>query len=217
MANQVLKMTSVIGTYRTSNKMTLAAVRRVRQTGFTLMEVLLVVLLMGLAASAVTLSMGGGGQKQSLDRLAQQFMMSSEMVLDETVLSGHFIGIVIEEDSYEYVFYDEEGNWKPLEQDRLLANRQMEPGIELVLVLDGLPLVQEDEEQDSWFDEPLIEKSADEKKKYPEPQILLFPSGEMSAFELAFVAKDEMGKEIEVVVVGDSLGRLKLNYEDDDR
>ena len=39
----------------------------------------------------------------------------------------------------------------------------------------------------------------------------------MSAFELAFVAKDEMGKEIEVVVVGDSLGRLKLNYEDDDR
>ncbi len=210
-------MTLVTGTYRISNKMTLAAASRIRQSGFTLMEVLLVVLLMGLAATAVTLSMGGAGQKQSLERLAQQFMMSSEMVLDETVLSGHFIGIVVEQDSYEYVYYDEEGNWKPLEQDRLLASRQMEPGIELVLILDGLPLVQDDEEDESWFDEPLIEKSADEKKKYPEPQILLFPSGEMSAFELAFVAKDAMDKEIEVVVVGDALGRLKLNYEDDVR
>jgi general secretion pathway protein H len=188
---------------------------RVRQAGFTLMEVLLVVLLMGLAASAVTLSMGGSNQQKGLERVAHQFMMSAEMVLDETVLSGQFIGIVVEKDSYEYVYYDE-GKWKKLEQDRLLSTRQMEPGVELHLVLDGLPLVQEDEEQDSWFDEPLIEKSADDKKKYPEPQILLFPSGEMSAFELSFVTKNEMNKEIEVVVVGDVLGRLKLDYEEDD-
>lgn len=174
------------------------------------------VLLMGLAASAVTLSMGGASQEKALERLAVQFMMSAEMVLDETVLSGQFIGIVVEKDSYEYVYYDyDDGKWKPLEQDRLLSARQMEPGFELHLVLDGLPLVQEDEEQDSWFDEPLIEPSADDKKKYPEPQILLFPSGEMSAFELSFVTRNEMNKEIEVVVFGDVLGRLKLDHEDD--
>ncbi|MGS0682231.1 type II secretion system minor pseudopilin GspH [Shewanella sp. 125m-7] len=186
-----------------------------RQTGFTLMEVLLVVLLMGLAATAVTLGMGGASKEKALERTALQFMMSTEMVLDETVLSGHFIGIVIEDTSYKYVYYDE-GQWKPLEQDRLLVERQMEPGVELVLVLDGLPLVQEDEEQDSWFDEPLIEKSADDKKKFPEPQILLFPSGEMSAFELSFVSEDEMKQDIEVVVFGDVLGRLRMGFEDED-
>ncbi|MCL1050304.1 type II secretion system minor pseudopilin GspH [Shewanella abyssi] len=209
-------MILVTGICRTSNKMTSPRVAQARQAGFTLMEVLLVVLLMGLAASAVTLSMGGASQQKGLERLAVQFMMSAEMVLDETVLSGQFIGIVVEKDSYEYVYYDEEGKWKRLEQDRLLSARQMEPGIELHLVLDGLPLVQDDEEDDSWFDEPLIEKSADDKKKYPEPQILLFPSGEMSAFELSFVTKNEMDKEIEVVVVGDVLGRLKLDHEDDE-
>ncbi|MCL1059439.1 type II secretion system minor pseudopilin GspH [Shewanella gelidimarina] len=209
-------MISVTGTCRTYNKMTLSRIVRARQAGFTLMEVLLVVLLMGLAASAVTLSMGGASQEKALERLAVQFMMSAEMVLDETVLSGQFIGIVVEKDSYEYVYYDyDDGKWKPLEQDRLLSARQMEPGFELHLVLDGLPLVQEDEEQDSWFDEPLIEPSADDKKKYPEPQILLFPSGEMSAFELSFVTRNEMNKEIEVVVFGDVLGRLKLDHEDD--
>ncbi|WP_220769965.1 type II secretion system minor pseudopilin GspH [Shewanella sp. MBTL60-007] len=202
------------GIYRTSNKMILPRVKLARQTGFTLMEVLLVVLLMGLAATAVTLGMGGASKEKALERTAQQFMMATEMVLDETVLSGHFVGIVIEDTSYKFVYYDE-GKWKPLEQDRLLAERQMEPGVEMVLVLDGLPLVQEDEEQDSWFDEPLIEKSADEKKKFPEPQIMLFPSGEMSAFELSFVSKDEMQQDIEVVVFGDALGRLRMGFEDE--
>lgn len=215
MVSQVLKMILATGIYRISNKMILPRVKLARQTGFTLMEVLLVVLLMGLAATAVTLGMGGASKEKALERTAQQFMMATEMVLDETVLSGHFVGIVIEDSSYKFVYYDE-GKWKPLEQDRLLAERQMEPGVEMVLVLDGLPLVQEDEEQDSWFDEPLIEKSADEKKKFPEPQIMLFPSGEMSAFELAFVSKDEMQQDIEVVVFGDALGRLRMGFEDED-
>ncbi len=208
-------MILVTGIYRISNKMSLLRLNLARQTGFTLMEVLLVVLLMGLAATAVTLGMGGASKEKALERTAQQFMMSTEMVLDETVLSGHFVGIVIEDASYKYVYYDE-GKWKPLEQDRLLAEREMEPGVEIVLVLDGLPLVQDDEEQDSWFDEPLIEKSADEKKKFPEPQIMLFPSGEMSAFELSFVSEDEMKQDIEVVVFGDALGRLRMGFEDEE-
>ncbi|MBE7216761.1 type II secretion system minor pseudopilin GspH [Shewanella benthica] len=189
--------------------------KQLRQQGFTLMEVLLVVLLMGLAASAVTMTMGGADGKKELERTALQFMTATEMVLDETVLSGHFIGIVIEKTSYKYVFYDE-GKWKSLDRDRILAERQMKDGVEISLVLDGLPLVQEDEEQDSWFDEPFIdEKTEAEKKKFPEPQILLFPSGEMSAFEMTFFSEDEQGNEIEALVVGDSLGRLSLGRDDE--
>ncbi|GIU42395.1 type II secretion system minor pseudopilin GspH [Shewanella colwelliana] len=184
-----------------------------RQFGFTLMEVLLVVLIMGLAASAVTFTTGGADKQQALERVARQFMASTELVLDETVLSGHFIGIVIDKDHYEFVFYDE-GKWKPLQQDRLLAAREMEYDVQMHLTLEGMPLSQEDEEQDSWFDEPLIEPSAEDKKKFPEPQVMLFPSGEMSSFELAFVSKDERGNEIEALVIGDALGRLTLGRDD---
>ncbi|QFU24929.1 type II secretion system minor pseudopilin GspH [Shewanella eurypsychrophilus] len=184
------------------------------QKGFTLMEVLLVVLLMGLAASAVTMTMTGADSKKALERTALQFMSATEMVLDETVLSGHFIGVVVDDTSYKFVYYDE-GKWKPLDKDRILAERQMEHGVQISLMLDGLPLVQEDEESDSWFDEPLIEKTEDDKKKFPEPQILLFPSGEMSAFEMTFFREDEQGKEIEALVVGDSLGRLTLGRYDE--
>lgn len=64
--------------------------------GFTLLEVMLVVLLMGLAATAVTMTMGNSGPKQQLTREAQRFMAATETVLDETVLSGQFIGIVVD-------------------------------------------------------------------------------------------------------------------------
>ncbi len=210
MVNQVPKMISVTGIYRISNKMI-----KLRQTGFTLMEVMLVILLMGLTAAAVTMSIGNSGPQQALERTAQQFMAATELVLDETVLSGQFIGIVIEKTSYQFVFY-KDGKWNPLEKDRMLSEKQMETGVSLNLVLDGLPLVQEDEEEKSWFDEPFIEAKTEDKKKHPEPQIMLFPSGEMSAFELSFIAKTDKGQ-IDVLVVGDALGRLTLGRPDEIR
>lgn len=211
MVNQVPKMTSVTGIYRISNKML-----KLRHAGFTLMEVMLVILLMGLTAAAVTMSIGNSGPQQALDRTARQFIAATEMVLDETVLSGQFIGIVIEKTSYQFVFY-KDGKWDPLDKDRLLSEKQMEPGVVMNLVLDGLPLVQDDEEDDSWFEEPLIEPSADDKKKHPEPQVMLFPSGEMSAFELTFIAKTDKGQQAEALVVGDALGRLTIGRPDETR
>ena len=103
-----------------------------------------------------------------------------------------------------------------MEKDRILSEKQMEPGVVINLVLDGLPLAQEDEQDDSWFKEPLIEPSAEDKKKHPEPQILLFPSGEMSAFELSFITKTDKGP-LDVLVVGDALGRLTLGRPDEIR
>lgn len=201
-------MISVTGIYRTSNRM-----RKLRHAGFTLMEVMLVILLMGLSAAAVTMSIGNSGPQQALEKTAQQFIAATELVLDETVLSGYFVGIVVEKNSYRFVYY-KDGKWSPLEKDRILSEKQMEPGVTLNLVLDGLPLVQEDEEDESWFDKPLIEPSAEDKKKHPEPQILLFPSGEMSAFELSFIAKTDSGL-LNVLVVGDALGRLTLGRGDE--
>ncbi|MGL5046828.1 MAG: type II secretion system minor pseudopilin GspH [Shewanella sp.] len=189
---------------------------KLRHAGFTLMEVMLVILLMGLSAAAVTMSIGNSGPQQALDRTARQFIAATEMVLDETVLSGLFIGIVIEKTRYQFVVY-KDGQWEPLDKDRLLSEKQMEQGVELNLVLDGLPLVQEDEEKDSWFEEPLIEPSTDDKKKHPEPQVMLFPSGEMSAFELTFIAKTNKGQQAEALVVGDALGKLTLGRPDETR
>ncbi|WP_372872586.1 type II secretion system minor pseudopilin GspH [Shewanella sp.] len=182
--------------------------------GFTLIEVLLVVLLMGIAAAAVTLSLPSSGIKPELDKAATQFVAATDLIRDEAVLSGQFLGVVVEENQYQYVIF-KEGKWNRLENDRLLALREMQPGISLNLIVEGLPLDQE-EEQESWFDEPFIdEPSAEEKAKNPEPQILVFPSGEMTAFELNFLGREQLGDEVTVLVTGDALGRVRIGRPDD--
>ena len=147
-----------------------------RQAGFTLLEVLLVALLMGLTAAAVTMTTSTAGPEQALTKTARKFIATTELVIEETILSGQFLGIVVEEDEYQFVYY-KEGQWEPLTGDRQLAPQQMEQDVSMSLLLDGLPLVQDDEEDESWFDEPLIDESKEDKKKNPEPQILLFQVG----------------------------------------
>ncbi|MCL1077150.1 type II secretion system protein GspH [Parashewanella spongiae] len=194
--------------------------KSLRQAGFTLLEVMLVVLLMGLSAAVVTLSFSHAGAQEALEKQAKKFIASAELVLDETVLSGQLLGLVIEPDSYRFVMYHEQ-KWQPLESDRLLGDQVMPEGVGLEVVVDGLPLVQSDEDDQSLFDDdsgdPLIDRTEEEKKKHPEPQILLFPSGEISAFELHFITTDEYGNNIDVLVVGDSLGRLTLGRPDEEQ
>ncbi|QSX33514.1 type II secretion system minor pseudopilin GspH [Shewanella avicenniae] len=184
-----------------------------RQQGFTLLEVMLVVLLMGLMAAAVTLSIGSGGQQQVLNREAQRFMATTEALQDEAVLSGGFFGIVVEEQKYHYVML-KEGKWRPIEQDNLLSERQLPAGIVTDLEVEGLPLEQ-DEQQQSWFGEPFIEADAAERKKFPEPQIMLLPSGEMTGFKLRFIAAGDEGLPLEKLVSGNSLGRMVLGEFDE--
>ncbi|KFZ36616.1 general secretion pathway protein GspH [Shewanella mangrovi] len=184
-----------------------------RQQGFTLLEVMLVVLLMGLMAAAVTMSIGSGGQQQVLSREAQRFMATTEALQDEAVLSGGFFGIVVEEHKYHFVVMHE-GKWHPIEQDNLLSERELPAGIVTDLEVEGLPLEQ-DEEQQSWFDEPLIDTNAEEKKKFPEPQIMLLPSGEMTSFKLRFIAAGDAGQQLEKLVSGNNLGRLMLGEFDE--
>ncbi|MGB0893097.1 MAG: type II secretion system minor pseudopilin GspH [Parashewanella sp.] len=186
-----------------------------RQFGFTLLEVMLVVLLMGLAATAVTLSLSSVGPEKKLEKQAKKFIASLELVLDETVLSGQFWGVVIKPDHYQFVTYKDE-KWQQFENDRLLAGHDMQDGISLEVTIDGLPLKQSDEENESWFkDDDSDDDTEFGKKKQPEPQILLFPSGELSPFELHFLSKDDKGDQLDVLVTGDALGRIMLGRPDE--
>ncbi|MFQ6372258.1 type II secretion system minor pseudopilin GspH [Shewanella sp. YIC-542] len=183
-----------------------------RSRGFTLLEVMLVVLLMGLMAAAVTLSIGGGNQQQQLLREAQRFVAVTETLADEAVLSGQFVGVVIDKNAYRYVIYLDD-KWQPLQRDNLLGEHTLPAGISTDLQVEGLPLDQE-EEQASLFgdDKPFDQRQ--QKQRHPEPQIMLLPSGEMSSFELTFIASGG-DQPYEQLVSGDNLGRMTLGSFDE--
>ncbi|MDF0534573.1 type II secretion system minor pseudopilin GspH [Shewanella yunxiaonensis] len=189
--------------------------RRLRLQGFTLLEVMLVILLMGLMAAAVTLSIGGGDQQQQLKREAQRFISVTEAVADEAVLSGQFVGIVVDKNAYHYVIYIDD-KWQPLQRDNLVSEHQLPEGISTDIEVEGLPLDQ-DEDKDSLFDDDKKPFDDDPKQQNnPEPQIMLLPSGEMTGFELTFIASGGE-QHYQQLVSGDNLGRLVMGRFDEDR
>ena len=70
---------------------------RHHQAGFTLLEVLLVAMLMGLVATAVTLSMGGARGDRELDKQARRFMATLQQAQEYSVMDGRLVGLRIED------------------------------------------------------------------------------------------------------------------------
>ncbi|WP_028109413.1 type II secretion system minor pseudopilin GspH [Ferrimonas futtsuensis] len=180
-----------------------------RQAGFTLLEIMLVLVLIGVAAMSVTLTVGGDPRQETLDKAANEFAAVVSMALEESVISGQELGLVVEEDHYLFARFNlDKNDWEQLVGDRLYRERRMPDGVILSLSVEGMPLKQSDEDEESEFglDRSLFEKSDEEKRKTPEPQLILLPSGEITPFTLQFEeisARPTLVIELEGNAIGD--------------
>jgi general secretion pathway protein H len=69
---------------------------RNRQRGFSLIELMAVLVVVGLALGIVTVSVGHGGpEKQLYDKL-EQFLIQSDFATEHAVISGEALGIMLE-------------------------------------------------------------------------------------------------------------------------
>lgn len=163
--------------------------------GFTLLEILLVVALIGLAATAVTLTIGRSGPEDKMVTEGQRFIALFQLVQEETELAGQELGLRVEDHGYLWVALDGEGKWQPLADDRYLTEKRFDDSISLTLALDDLPFQQEERLSEGgklFEDKPLFEEQGEEQKY--EPQVLIFPGGEATPFSLTFKHLDLAGE-----------------------
>ncbi|MDH3647577.1 MAG: type II secretion system minor pseudopilin GspH [Gammaproteobacteria bacterium] len=145
--------------------------------GFTLLEIMVVVIIIGIIVTLAILSLGDSGARR-LDEEAYRFSSLIRLAADEAVLQGREIGLAVKRESYSFhVFDDQLRQWTPLATELVFRERKLSDGIEMELRLDDqefvLPLSEEEEEASGTL-----------------PQILLLSSGEITAFDLAFELKD---------------------------
>ncbi len=76
--------------------MFMAIPARSRQGGFSLMELMAVLLVVGLALGIVTNSVGRGGPEQQLYEKLEQFLVQSDFASEHAVISGEALGILLE-------------------------------------------------------------------------------------------------------------------------
>ena len=189
---------------------------RTLQSGFTLLEIMVVVGLIALL-SAVVISQGNWtSDDRQLEQESARLKDTLALLNERSLFSGQLLALRLRHDGWEPLAYDiAAADFLPIE-DTALKPRQIPPSLELVWQLDELA----DEEQASLSQvaETLVKKDisldlgedtvgegdeeearqqdsnreSDEEDEKAFPQIFFFPSGEVSPVTLAMQSQDDL-------------------------
>ena len=167
--------------------------------GFTLLEILVVIALIGLIVSVVQFNFSGKRPEDTLKKVSYQFAELFESAANYGLLNNIELGLYIDESSYRFLGYDGV-KWSEITQQDWLAAQELPEGVTFTLSLDDLPIEEpllfdssvfkaKDEEYLS-FD--AIEKAKEAKKeKLLLPQVYILSGGDITPFSLTFKFTEE--------------------------
>ena len=173
--------------------------------GFTLLELLLTMVIVGLIISLATLSLGTGRRPYQIDAAAREFVDIAEYALEEAQMSGSDLGVLIRlaETSdgarYSYQWLQRAGDvWRPAPFDEDAFGEKLLPvGVDVVLEI---------EEEPAELEQP--ERTDDDEILPPAPQVVFFASGEAIPGIMTWV--DIESGEILWEMEWDLLGRFEM-------
>ncbi|WP_076417283.1 type II secretion system minor pseudopilin GspH [Colwellia sp. UCD-KL20] len=158
--------------------------------GFTLIEVMVVIVLIGLMASVVQFNFNGNEPEKLLEKESQRFAAIFNMAAEYSMLNNVELGLVVdsEKNTYQFLGFDGE-KWVPVSGNKLLEPYALPEELEAILALDDLPLdepplinsLRENEESDLTFSGSEL----DEEKKLL-PQVYILSGGDLTPFTLRF-------------------------------
>jgi general secretion pathway protein H len=161
------------------------AIRRL-PAGFTLLEVLVVVLIIGIVLTFAVLAIGGDRRAEDLERESRQFAELLRLGSEQAVLRGEEWAVQIEPEEYRFLVYVKDA-WQLLEADELFRPRELAEDTRLELELEGREVELETREE-------------------PKPTLILLSSGELSPFVAQFSAD---ATEAVYRVEGDARGEIR--------
>ena len=104
-----------------------------RQAGFTLVELMVVIVIIGLMSAVVVLNMPS--PTSDLEKESERFAARLRLAAEESILAGELTGVEITPEGYQFVIY-RRGRWLPLD----LPGGQWPEGAILRLSRDNLPV-----------------------------------------------------------------------------
>ncbi|HEX4872751.1 MAG TPA: prepilin-type N-terminal cleavage/methylation domain-containing protein [Nevskiaceae bacterium] len=185
--------------------------RRAAAAGFTLIEVMVVMLIIGILVTFASLSISGRNVDDTLEGEARRLEKLAALALEEAALRGQELGLRSVEGGYEFLLLSPEGRWQALGAEGPLKPRTLPPPLTGELAVEGRPVKPAKPapapptEVADGSGEPFFDNVADRKVEPVEPQVLLLSSGEATAFTYDIGLP---GHPVRYRVEADSLGQL---------
>jgi general secretion pathway protein H len=156
-----------------------------RSRGFTLIELMVVVVLIGLIATAIVLTPSFlGGRDSELEQEGDRAYNLLNYVRDKAQLQTHEFGLFCNDTMYEFLTFDPRRSvWRSVDEDDVLRLRQLPTGLKLRLVVEGRQVVLKTAADQAREDKL---KDKDKREKDRVPHIMLFSNGDLTPFELTF-------------------------------
>ncbi len=147
----------------------MSAATATRSAGFTLLEMMVVMVLIGIIFSFAMLSMGGDDVAKMMEQEAHRLETLLALANDEAIVRGEELGVRFADDGYEFLVLALDG-WKQPD-DSLLKAYTLPADIRMQLEIEG--------------EQPQDPQAADQEGE-PPPQVLILSSGEMTPFAVTF-------------------------------
>ena len=155
-----------------SNTLRVARTQSVRQAaGFTLIEIMIVVFIIGLITAAAVITFGGDRRDTELDKEAQRLDALFDYVREQAELQTRDYGFRVNAKGYSFVTFDVlQNQWREAGEDDALRLREFPEGILPEVVVEGRAIV--------------LDRKEPSVKDF-KPQIMIFANGDLSSFEVS--------------------------------
>ncbi len=152
-------------------------VRLIKQPGFSLLELLVVIVIISILFTFSTLAIRGTSAEELIQTEARRLDRIVQLAMEEAILKGEEYGLEFKPNSYRFLRY-RENKWQPMSDDKLLRQRELPEGMEFELEIENTEVV---------INQTRDDDDENDKEKF-KPQVFLLSSGEISpAFNVRLV------------------------------
>ncbi|OUD12928.1 type II secretion system minor pseudopilin GspH [Thioflexithrix psekupsensis] len=164
--------------------------REIVDAGFTLLEVVIVTLIIGILLTLTTLSLERDGAQREGERQARRMVDRLQWGCERAILQGRLLGVYFSATGY--AFYQwREAQWQLSTDDPLFETQSWPNGWQTRLWLEQQPVD---------FTEKKI------------PQVLCSPSGESTVFELHLKHESDTYSTSSVIIYSEGWGEIGIKY-----